>query len=141
MFRHPCPFLQVLKCGIVWCVFPIPPREASPDEFAIEASAIRQDHISHGAPIPVGVLDMDGDSFSEGQRGRELLGLGTERLALLRAVYPVQSDLLSLAVVHDFDRVAVRNADYAAREVGEGRRTKSREKEQDKKNSLFHTGL
>jgi hypothetical protein len=60
-----CSFLQPFKDHIPWCILPIPPAPDVFEQRVIDVGAIRQDHISKGAPVLVVAVGLDGDFFPE----------------------------------------------------------------------------
>jgi hypothetical protein len=68
-----------------------------------------QDHIGNETSVPVYIHRADRDNLSEHEIAGEPLCLGSERLAGLRAVDPIQADTLRAAVVKDRNRVPVRD--------------------------------
>ena len=95
----PCCKLECLENGILRCVPPIPPGQTDFHKFMVEIAAIFQDHIRDNAPVAVHIDCADCDHSAERQVANELLGLGSERLAGLWAVDPIQADSLWATVV------------------------------------------
>ncbi len=109
--------LQVTQALVIG-IPAIHPREPCSDQLVIQAPPVWQGYHAHRPPVAVTIHDLHGDALAEDQLRRELLGLPTERLPLLRTVNPVQPDTLAFAIVQHGDRVAIADAHHGARELG-----------------------
>ena len=80
-----------------------------------------QDHLVHGAAVPVGVPHNDLHLSAERQPGGELFRPCAERLMGFRTVDSPQPDVRGPTGVHHFDGVAVRDGDNLAGLAGSAR--------------------
>jgi hypothetical protein len=79
----------------------------------IQVPAVRKDHFSDQAPVPIHIPDPNSNRLSEGQVARKLPGPVPERLPPLRAVDAVKPHPDLPLVVRDRDRDSVLDADHA----------------------------
>jgi len=114
----PCFSFQPLEGHITESIVPIPPRETGGHELVVKVLAIGEQDIAECAPVPIPAVCLHGHVPTEHQLRRELLGLRAVGLSLLRAINPIEPDLLSRAVVQDLDGITVRDPDHAPGEVG-----------------------
>jgi hypothetical protein len=98
-----------MKYFIVLGILPIPPRESGTHDLLIEVPTVRQNDLGHGPLVSVDVANFNRDSLPERQITRELRGPSPEGLLRFWAIYSPKTDPLRGAIVHDFDRVPIRN--------------------------------
>ena len=81
----------------------------------IHVSPIPQKHVADCPPVPIQTPVTDVHLFAEHQFRHELLGSIAERLPILRRINAVEPDFLSSVIMHNGDRVTVRDTYDAGR--------------------------
>jgi hypothetical protein len=101
-----CAF-QAHELVLAGSVLAIPPCVASFHEFVIQAAPIRQDHLTHDAPIAVEVIDVNGHPLAEDVLRGESPGFGSEALSLFWTIHSIQANPALLVLVENGQGIAI----------------------------------